>query len=214
MVDGEVRGPQKGLIGRVAGAVTDRALDVVDPDIVLDHVDLNQLLDKVDLQRVLERVDLNPVLSNVDIQALLNRVDLNALLLRVDLDAVLARVDLNNMLADVDLDALVRRSGIPEVVAERTSHLAGSTIDVGRRQVAALDFWLNHLVARLLRRPPGSHAATPPALAHVAAAAEVEGRREVTGHYAGPVARLLAFALDSALVTLIYTGTVATVDWL
>ena len=214
MVDGQVRPPQKGLIGRVAGAVTDRALDVVDPDIVLEHVDINAVLDKVDLQRVLERVDLNPVLRRVDLEALLTRVDLDAVLLQVDVDALLARVDLNRLLADVDLEALVRRSGIPEVVAESTTHLASSTLDVARRQVAALDFWVNHLFARLMRRPPGSHLDTPPALAQAVSSAEPEGRREVTGHYAGPVGRLLAFAIDAALVTLIYTGTVATVDWL
>jgi uncharacterized RDD family membrane protein YckC len=224
MVDGEVRAPQKGIIGRVAGAFTDRALDVVDPDIVLDHVDINSLLDKVDLQRVLERVDLNPVLRNVDLDALLARVDLEALLSRVDLDAVLedvdldallARVDVNRMLADVDLEALVRRSGIPEVVAESTSHIAGSTLDLGRRQIAAFDFWVNHVVARVMRRPPGSDPESPPALARaVSRDQEAEGRREVTGHYAGPVARLLAFAIDSVVVTLVYTGTVATIDWL
>jgi len=225
MVDGEVRTPQKGIIGRVAGAVTGRALDVVDPDIVLDHVDINLLLDKVDLQRVLERVDLNPVLRNVDLDALLARVDLEALLTRVDLDAVLqdvdldallARMDLNRLLADVDLEALVRRSGIPEVVAESTSHIATSTIDVGRRQIAALDFWINHVVARLMRRPAGSYDDAPPTLARPASTSDEDqdGRREVTGHYAGPVARLLAFAVDSVVVTLVYTGAVATVDWL
>jgi uncharacterized RDD family membrane protein YckC len=225
MVDGEVRTAQKGIIGRVAGAVTGRVVDVVDPDIVLDRVDLNSLLDKVDLQRVLERVDLNPVLSDVDldallarvdVQALLTRVDLDAVLLQVDLDALLARVDLNQLLADVDLEALVQRSGIPEVVAESTSRMATSALDVGRRQIAAFDFWINHVVARLLRRPPGSYDEAPPALAPAASTEDEDddGRREVTGHYAGPVARLLAFAFDSLVVTLVYTGTVATVDWL
>jgi uncharacterized RDD family membrane protein YckC len=214
MVDGEVRAPQKGIIGRVAGAVTDRALDVVDPDIVLDHVDINSLLDKVDLQRLLARVDLDPVLQRVDLDALLARVDLNGLLAGVDLNRLLAGVDMNQLLADVDLEAVVRRSGIPEVVAESTSHLAGSTLDIARRQVAALDFWVNVLVARLMRRPPGSTLDAPPALAKATSTAESDGRREVTGHYAGPVGRLLAFAIDAGLVTLIYTGTGATVDWL
>jgi uncharacterized RDD family membrane protein YckC len=143
-------------------------------------------------------------------------VDLDALLQDVDLDALLARVDVNRMLADVDLEALVRRSGIPEVVAESTSHIATSAMDVGRRQIAAFDYWVNHVVARLMRRPAGSYAEAPPALADASSTSEEEdeGRREVTGHYAGPVARLLAFAVDSAVVTLVYTGTVATIDWL
>jgi uncharacterized RDD family membrane protein YckC len=275
MVDA-VRPPQKGLLGRVAGAVTERVVDVVDPDIVLDHVDVNQLLDKIDLQRVLERVDLDPVLSRVDLQALLSRVDLNVLLAQVDLDAALARVDVNSLLdtvdlqpvlervdlnpvlsrvdlevllsrvdlnaligqvdlnaalARVDVDALLdqvdiqavaRRSGIAEMVAESTSQIAGSTLDVARRQVAALDFWVNRAVDALLRRPPDSLPTGPAGLVRaeepvegpVEGPVEVGGRREVTGHYAGPVGRVLAFALDSVVVTLAYTGAGATVDWL
>ena len=206
MVDDTFRPlPQKGLIGRVAGAVTDRALDVVDPDIVLDHVDVNLLLAKIDVQRLLERIDLDAVLQ---------QVDMNALLARVDMNALLARVDVNQMLDDVDLEAVVRRSGIPEVVAESTSKLAGSTVDVARRQVAGLDFWVNRAVTTLLRRPAGSMPVAPPALVATAAAAEEGDRREVTGHYAGPVGRTLGFAIDMALATLIYTGAGATFDWL
>jgi uncharacterized RDD family membrane protein YckC len=197
--------PQKGLIGRVAGAVTGRVVEVVDPDIVLDHVDVNSLLDKIDVQRLLERVDLDAVLQ---------QVDMNALLARVDMNALLARVDVNRMLEDVDLEAVVRRSGIPEVVAESTSHLAGSTIDIARRQVAGLDFWVNRAVDTLLRREAGSYPVAPPALVEAAASAEDGGRREVTGHYAGPVGRTLAFAVDVALVTLVYTGASATLEWL
>jgi uncharacterized RDD family membrane protein YckC len=223
MVDGTVRAPQKGLFGRVAGAVTERVVDVVDPDIVLDAVDVNSLIEKVDLQRVLERVDLNPVLSTVDIEALLSRVDLDAVLGRVDLDLLLSRVDVDGLvgridverlLRDVDIEALVRRSGIPEVVAESTSHLAGSTLDVARRQVAAFDFWVDRLVGTVLRRDADSVPETPPGLAESAAPSEEGGRRVVTGHYAGPVGRLLAFAADSTIATLVYTGAGATVGWL
>jgi uncharacterized RDD family membrane protein YckC len=258
MVDTTAR-PQKGLLGRMAGAVTERVVDVVDPDIVLDHVDLNALLDKVDLQRVLERVDLNPVLADVDLEALLSGVDLNALLSRVDLDAVLGeldlealltkvdlnkvlsqvdlnallgrvdldpvldevdldallgKVDLNALLADVDVEALVRRAGIPEIVADSTSQLAGSTLDVVRRQIAALDFWINRAVDTLMRRPADSVPLGPAGLLNTPSPAEVGARREVTGHYAGPMGRALAYALDTVVVTLIYTGTGATFDWL
>src|SRR4051812_18679846 len=164
MVDDTLRTPQKGLLGRVAGAVTERVVDVVDPDIVLDHVDVNSLLDKIDVQRLLERIDLDAVLE------------------QVDMDALLARVDVNRLLEGVDLEALVRRSGIPEVVAESTSHLASSTIDVARRQVAGLDFWVNRLVDTLMRRQARSYPVAPPALVAAAAAADDGDRREVTGH--------------------------------
>jgi uncharacterized RDD family membrane protein YckC len=268
MVDATARPTPKGLLGRVAGAMTERVVDVVDPDIVLDHVDLNTLLEKVDVQRVLERIDLNPVLadvdldallarvdldallkgvdlnalligvdldavlgeldlesllvkvdlnkvlSGVDLNALLGRVDLNALLSEVDLDAMMAKVDLNALLADVELEALVRRSGIPEIVADSTSQLAGSTLDVARRQVAALDFWVNRVVNTLMRRPADSLPTAPIALREVSTPGEVGGRREVTGHYAGPVGRTLAYALDGVVITLVYAGAGATFDWL
>src|SRR5262245_61391461 len=214
MVDGTVRPPQKGLIGRVAGAVTDRALDVVDPDIVLDHVDVNSLLDKIDVQRLLDRVDLDALMEQVDMNALLARVDLDGLMQQVDMNALLARVDVNQLLEGVDLEALVKRSGIPEVVAESTSKLAGSTLDIARRHVAGLGFWVNRAVATLMRRPPGSLPVAPPALLEAAASAEDGDRREVTGHYAGPVSRTLGFAIDVAVVTLVYTGASATVEWL
>jgi len=154
---------------------------------VLGHVDLNTLLEKVDVQRVLERIDLNPVLREVD---------------------------LNTLLAEVDVEALVRRSGIPEIVAESTSQLAGSTLDVVRRQLAALDFWVNRAVDTLMRRTPGTVPLAPTGLVNMAPPTEVGGRREVTGHYAGPVGRALAYALDTVVVTLIYTGSGATFDWL
>jgi uncharacterized RDD family membrane protein YckC len=223
MVDSTARPQQKGFLGRVAGAVTGRVVDVVDPDIVLGAVDLNTLLEKVDVQRVLERIDLNPVLREVDLNALLSRVDLDAvlgeldleaLLTKVDLDKVLSQVDLNALLTDVDVEALVRRSGIPEIVADSTSQLAGSTLDVVRRQLAALDFWINRAVDTLMRRTPGSVPLAPSGLANTSTPTEVSGRREVTGHYAGPVGRALAYALDTVVVTLIYTGTGATFDWL
>jgi len=205
MVDSMSRAQQKGFLGRVAGAVTERVVDVVDPDIVLGHVDVNTLVEKVDVQRVLERIDL---------EALLDKVDLDALLDKVDLDALLGKVDLNALLAGVDVEVLVRRSGIPEIVADSTSQLAGSTLDVVRRQLAALDFWVNRAVDTLMRRPTGSVPLAPAGLVATSSPAEVGARREVTGHYAGPVGRALAYALDTVVVTLIYTGTGATFDWL
>ena len=132
MTEGRQNG--KRLLGRVAGAVTERVVDTVDPDIVLEHVDLNALL---------SRVDLDAVLARVDMDALLARVDLNTLLADVDLDA---------LLRNVDLEALVRRSGIPDIVAESTYSMAGSALDLARRQLVGLDVVVDRIVDRLMRR--------------------------------------------------------------
>ncbi|MEI7059146.1 hypothetical protein WBG06_25215 [Nocardioides sp. CCNWLW239] len=130
----EGRQSSKRLLGRVAGAVTERVVVTVDPDIVLEHVDLNALL---------SRVDLDAVLARVDMDALLARVDLNTLLADVDLDA---------LLRNVDLEALVRRSGIPDIVAESTYSMAGSALDLARRQLVGLDVIVDRIVDRLMRR--------------------------------------------------------------
>lgn len=144
MTDG--RQNSKRLLGRVAGAVTERVVDTVDPDIVLEHVDLNALL---------SRVDLDAVLARVDIDALLARVDLNTLLADVDLDA---------LLRNVDLEALVRRSGIPDIVAESTYSMAGSALDVARRQLVGLDVVVDRIVDRLMRRSEDERREGPPNL--------------------------------------------------
>ena len=137
-------------MGRVAGRLTGRALDIVDPQIVLDHVDIERMLDRIDINKVLDRIDANRLLD------------------RVDLERVLARVDMNEVLSGVDLEALVRRSGIPDIVAESTSQMAGSALDVARRQLAGIDTLLDRFVDRLLRRPAGERPVSPPLLDEVA----------------------------------------------
>ena len=144
MTEGRQNG--KRLLGRVAGAVTERVVVTVDPDIVLEHVDLNALL---------SRVDLDAVLARVDMDALLARVDLNALLADADLDA---------LLRNVDLEALVRRSGIPDIVAESTYSMAGSALDLARRQLVGLDVVVDRIVDRLMRRSEDERREGPPSL--------------------------------------------------
>src|SRR3954454_15638298 len=73
------RGSDRGFLGRVAGAVTERVVETVDPDIVLEHVDLNALLERVDLNAAVARIDLDHVLESVDLNALVDRFDLDAL---------------------------------------------------------------------------------------------------------------------------------------
>ncbi len=137
---------QRSVLGRVAGRLTDRALDVVDVQVVLDHVDIEALLDRIDPDRLLDRIDMNRLLD------------------RIDLEKVLARVDMNALLAEVDLEALVRRSGVPDIVAESTGRMAGSVLDVARRQLAGLDTVVDRFVDRLMRRPAGSRPSAPPLL--------------------------------------------------
>jgi uncharacterized RDD family membrane protein YckC len=197
-------GAPRGLIGRVAGAVTGRVVEVVDPDVILEHVDIDAVLDRIDLNRVLERVDLN---------LLLERVDLNLLLERVDLNTLMGRVDIEALLADVDMEALILRSGIPDIVAQTTSQFAGSTLDLGRRQIAGLDFVVDRGVDRVMRRDPDARPQTPERLASPEQSSRSD-RRRITGHYGGPVGRLLAFILDVLIATGTFTAMIAGLDYL
>jgi len=111
-------GDGRGLVGRVAGAVTGRVVDAVDPDIVLAHVDVDALVERIDLDALLARLDIQAVLDRVDLNGLIDRVDLDAALDRVDVDALVAQVDVNELLERVDPNLLLARVD-PQVLIER-----------------------------------------------------------------------------------------------
>lgn len=176
-----------GVLGRFAGKVTGRVIETVQPDVVLSHVDLDALLDRIDINRVLNRVDLDALIDRIDVERLMDRVDVERLLDRVDLDRLLDRVD---------IEALVRRSGVPQIVVESQTRLAGSLLDLVRRQLAGLDALLNRGVARLLRRQVAPRS------------------RTVTGKYAGAVSRAIATALDILIIATTFTIGLAGVNLL
>ena len=185
-----------GVLGRLAGKVTERVVETVQPDLVLSHVDVDALVDRVDLNRALARVDLNQLLERVDLNLLLEHVDLNLLLDRIDVDRLIDRVDVERLLERVDIERLVRRSGLPQIVVESQTRLAGSLLDVVRRQLAGLDAILNRGITRLLRREPAP------------------GSRTVTGEYAGIVTRATATALDVLIIATTFTIGLAGVNLL
>jgi uncharacterized RDD family membrane protein YckC len=157
---------------------------------------------------VLSHVDVNALLDRVDVNALLDRVDVERLIGRVDIDALLERADIDALMERVDVRALVDRAGIPEIVAESTSHLTGSALDLFRKPIVGIDEivfrGLNRLIGRDPRRfPPG-----PGALVNWVEE-RTEDRTVRTGRYAGPVTRLIAFILDSLIVTTGFTLIVA-----
>ena len=152
-------------------------------------------------------MDVGRLLDQVDLNRLIDRVDPDRLLDRVDLDRLLAQVDLDRALSTVDVKALTARSGIPEVVAESTSRMAGSALDVARRQVAGLDL----LIDRGLRRRP---ATIKPGPQRLLGATSEEGRYSVTGYYAGPLSRAVGAVLDAIIVFATFTLGFAAVNLL
>lgn len=198
-------------MGRIATGASERVLDIVDPNAVLDHVDVEALLDRVDVNGLLDRVDVNLLLDRVDVNLLLDRVDVNDLLDRVDLTRLLDRVDVNSLMDRVDVDALmgrvdveglVERAGIPDIVVESTGHLTGSALDFFRRPLVGLDEIIFRACNRLIGRQPSELPEGPGHLVEWVDEHREEREGIKMGRYGGPLTRLLAVAIDGAVVSL------------
>ena len=209
---------ERGLFGRVTAGATDRMLNVVDPNTVLEHVDVNSLLGRVDADALLERVDVDALLDsvdidvlldNVDVNRLLDRVDVNRLLDRVDVDRLMGRVDVDALLERVDVNVLVERAGIPEIVAESTSHLTGSALDLFRRPLVGLDEIFIRVVNGVFRRDVSKNPEGPPHLVTWVEERHGTDKAIRTGRFAGPITRLLAVLIDAFVATGAFTAMVA-----
>lgn len=214
---GDVEDRPDGILARVASRATGAVADIVDPDAIVDRVDVDALMARIDLDALLNRVDLNAVLARVDVNEVLDRVDLDRLLARIDVNELLDEVDIDRLMARVDVDAIVARvdvkevadrAGIPEIVRESTGELAGSAVDVLRRQIVAVDAIASNAAYRLTGRDPASRPVSPPRLEAGMGLGE-KGRGQVTGHYAGPLSRLGAFLIDVAVVWFTFVLTTA-----
>jgi uncharacterized RDD family membrane protein YckC len=179
-------GERQSLVKRAARGASERVLDLVDPDIVLEYVDINALL------------------ARIDVNALLERIEMNELLDRVDIDALLQRADIDALLDQVDLAAAVERAGIPQIVAESTTHLGGAALDLFRRPVVGLDEIISRVLNGLVRRDFSKFPAGPGDLTSWADD-RAEEERTKTGRYAGPLTRLLAVAADTVVVAVGFT---------
>jgi len=179
-------GERQSLVKRAARGASERVLDLVDPDIVLEYVDINALL------------------ARIDVNALLDRVEMNELLDRVDVDALLQRADIDALLDQVDLAAAIERAGIPQIVADSTSHLGGAALDLFRRPVVGLDEIISRVLNGLVRRDFSKFPAGP---GDLTAWADERAKETAvkTGRYAGPLTRLLAVLVDAVVVAFGFT---------
>lgn len=206
--------PQKrdGFFSRLASQATGAVVEIVDPEKIveqidvnalMERVDINELLDRVDVNELMDRVDVNELLDRVDVNDVMDRVDVNQLLDRVDVNHLMDRIDVNHLMDRVDVKKLTDRAGIPDIVAESTGALAGSALDVVRRQIVSLDQIVGRFTYQLTGRDPKTRPAAPPLLEGGGGIAK-DGRGQVTGYYAGPVSRLAAFVLDSIFIWLAF----------
>ncbi len=146
----------------------DEVIEAIDINAILAAVDVDALLDRVDVDRLLARVDVNALLDRVDVDGLMQRADVDALVARVDVDALMQRVDIEALLERVDVNAVAKRAKVGELVAESTGDVAGSALDLGRRQAVGIDTVLMGTINRVLGREPGSMPLGPPLLTDAA----------------------------------------------
>ena len=194
------------MFNRVVEQVVPTVVDSVDIDALLERVDIDALLRRIDIDGLLDRIDIDRLMARVDVQALIDRVDVGGVIERVDLDAVLAQVDINALMERIDVAAIAERAEIGELVSQSTRDVAGSTIDLARRQLVAIDLLVLRLVQRVLKKRGAAMEAGPAALL---AAPPLKARRAsktkgepVTGRYAGAASRLTEFGIDCFAIVL------------
>lgn len=189
------------------GAIVPRAVDALEPDELLERLDIDALLARIDLEVLLERLDLDVVLARVDLDALMERIDVDALVARVDvnrlmadvdIDELLVRVDVNALVEDVDIAPLVARAGIDQIVSDATSGIATRALDMARRQLLGIDLVVLALVDRVLRRRR----------------AEPSAPTEPRLWPAGPLSRALGFLIDSLTVSGLFGLGVSLISYL
>lgn len=190
----------------------------IDTNDLVDALDVDVIAADLDIDALVERIDVNAIAARLDLDALLERMDVDAIAARLDLDALLARMDVDAIAARLDLEALVGRLDMAKLTAGAGQDVAVSGLDLVRRQIVRVDATVDGIVDRVLRRDPGGRPESPGRLADGAvdqgeAAADPDHlqRRDVSGHYAGPVTRLLTVAADVAAVVTLNAGFVAVV---
>ncbi len=186
-----------GRFGKLAGSVANAVLAGIDPDVIARRLDLDDIV---------ARLDVAAIVARIDPQSIVDRVDPNTITDRVHVDRLLARAG---------LETLVRRAGIPEIVAESTGQVAGSVLDVVRKQIVALDVLVTRGLLRLLGRDVRKLPSGPPKLvgdtlgdAPILGQPGEDPSGDVTGHYAGFLTQAGAHLADLALASIAYTATI------
>lgn len=222
-VDGVVDTPagephRPGLVGSVVGRLAPVVMRQIDTNDLVDALDVDVIAAGLDLDALIERLDVNEIAARLDLDALVARLDANAIADRLDLDALLARIDVDEIAGRLDIEALIARLDMAKLTAGASQDVAVSGLDLVRRQIVRVDATVDGIVGRLLRRRPGSRPEAPGRLdAGHARSRPTDAvphdlqRRDVSGHYAGPVTRLLSVAADVAAVVALNAGFVAVV---
>ncbi|HEX5097454.1 MAG TPA: RDD family protein [Acidimicrobiia bacterium] len=183
----------KSSLNRLIGSIVGPVMDAVEPDDLLERVDVNAILERIDIDELLQhidvnalmaRIDIDQLLDRIDIDAMLDRIDVNRMMARVDIDGMLDRIDVNGMVERVDINAIVEKAHIEEMISRSTRGITQNLLDLVRRQLVGLDVILDRIISRFRRkRPDGSPIETT----------------------AAGATRLTAFFLDSIILTTMFS---------
>ena len=191
--------------GLVQQVDIDGLMNRVDVDALIGRVDVNHLVTQVDVNALVAQVDVNSMIGQVDVNSLVAQVDVDSMIGQVDVQKMVERVDLNDLMGRVDVAALTARAGIDQIVADATSGMASRTLDLARRQIIRIDLILMTVVARVLGRRSGAranepdHGRTDDVVNPASAASRALWRPGALT--AGPLARTVAFLIDSLAVS-------------
>lgn len=201
-----------GPVNAIAASVVPVVTDAVDVDDLVERVDVNGVIERVDINALLARIDLDALLARVDLDALLTRIDLDDLLEGVDINALVDRIDVQQLVGRIDMNEIVDQVDIDDIVAQSTRGFTERIIDLFRRQLVGIDAVIMRAITRLLRREPSTLPSGPPGLV---ARHDVEGMPDtMSGRYAGPLTRVIAYALDVLIMFGSFTMIVAGAQWL
>jgi uncharacterized RDD family membrane protein YckC len=178
------------IFSRMARGASERVMDAVDVDMLLEHVDINALL---------ERVDINALLDRVDVDALMDRIDIEAIVDRAGIPAIVA--ESTGHLTGSALD-LFRKPivGIDEITFRGLNKVVGRDSTEFPSGPGQLTEWVDGKIEN--RNQAGGRVKV------------VDPGAIKTGRYAGPVTRLLAIMLDTLVVTTGFTLIVTVVEFL
>ncbi len=178
-------------MGRVAPVVM-RQIDTND---LVDSLDVNVIAESLDLDALVDRLDLDELVKHLDVNMIANRLDLDALLGRMDVNMIAERLDMDLLIDRLDVNMIAERLDMAKLTAGATQDVAASGLDLVRRQIMRIDATVDGVTGRILHRKPGSRPVAPPELIDRDDVLDSNEdprrlqRRDVSGHYAGPVTR-------------------------
>jgi len=196
--------PDRRLPGeRLAGEIATAVLRNIDPDEIVANIDVDAIAQRIDVDALVGRMDLDALVARIDLDALVERLDVDAIARRVPVGDLVSTAEIQSAVDNVDLGPALRRAGLADIVADSVGR---STVDTIRRRIVVLDALTERLTGRLLRQDVDSWPAGPEALVgdetgplgHLDGTLRGEAGWDVSGHYVGPLGRVLASVADVA----------------